>query len=623
METSGHRRISTAEIAILFNSSFSELYHANSTISLDNNAAYDNLNRLQSFSRGTLSASGNNGSTGLDQVTTLNSNSDSSETYTLDALGNMTSVTTDGTAQTNSFNSQNEETAGPPNTPAFDNNGNTTGLGTVTLVYDAWNRLVRMHTIFSNVAIFTYDANGNRITNVASSTTTQLYNSSAGQALEERRSGTVVDQYVWGLMGVNQPVLRDDRATSGSLGKSSSGLGRRFYAQQDADSSVTAMVDGSGTVQERFVYSPYGTRTALNASWSGIIDSLQSVYGFQGGRIEPVGGIGGLIHFGVREFSSTLMRWIQPDPAGYIDGGNRYQAMDDSPASKTDPTGLCAEDPQAIRARINDTIQKLQSGNYGVADLQSLANDMRALGKSESDIQMATAAFVSQLSSKINQDTATFQAVNDVVDRLGTRPAQFLTGYFVDAPVGLVSIALHPVQTAENLLNTVAAAIDDPKAVGSAILAQLQDPRGQGAFIGNIAWGWATGKAIAGLIPTSAAANVAVRTFTSDDPLVAELANDIEAAYPGHVVSVNEPLFNAVGEQVTDADILLRNGVIQVKSGQTAQNILRQLQVSEQTTGLPALGYAPNFSNTLLRNLSRMGGFVTNDRAALVAAIAP
>ncbi|HWE03568.1 MAG TPA: hypothetical protein VG326_14275 [Tepidisphaeraceae bacterium] len=42
----------------LVNSAFSELYHANSSASGDDSSAYDPLNRLTGFSRGTLSASG-------------------------------------------------------------------------------------------------------------------------------------------------------------------------------------------------------------------------------------------------------------------------------------------------------------------------------------------------------------------------------------------------------------------------------------------------------------------------------------------------------------------------------------------------------------------------------------
>jgi len=47
----------------------SELYHANSTTTGDDNSAHDPLNRLVAFARGTLSASGDNGSS-LDTVAT-------------------------------------------------------------------------------------------------------------------------------------------------------------------------------------------------------------------------------------------------------------------------------------------------------------------------------------------------------------------------------------------------------------------------------------------------------------------------------------------------------------------------------------------------------------------------
>src|SRR5262249_33287010 len=95
----------------LVNSSFSELYHTNSTASGDNNGAYDTLDRLAGFRRGTLSSSGNNGS-GLDTVTTLNSSTNlaglsDSQSWDLDAQGNWSSVTTDGTTSTRSTDGQN------------------------------------------------------------------------------------------------------------------------------------------------------------------------------------------------------------------------------------------------------------------------------------------------------------------------------------------------------------------------------------------------------------------------------------------------------------------------------------------------------------------------------------
>jgi hypothetical protein len=111
------------------------------------------------------------------------------------------------------------------------------------------------------------------------------------------------------------------------------------------------------------------------------------------------------------------------------------------------------------------------------------------------------------------------------------------------------------------------------------------------------------------------------RTFTSTDPLVADLANEIEAAYPGHVISVNTPLQSALGS--TDADILLQNSVIQVKSGGSAQGLLLQLQKSEAATGLPSIGFGPNLPAGSLQALTGQGGLVTKDRKFLLQLIKP
>src|SRR6185312_7918287 len=88
----------------LVNGSFSELYHANSTTGGDNATAYDPLNRLTAFRRGVLSASGHNGSGGLDTI----SSPAATNSWSLDALGNWT-ATQNGT-QTRTFNAQNQIT---------------------------------------------------------------------------------------------------------------------------------------------------------------------------------------------------------------------------------------------------------------------------------------------------------------------------------------------------------------------------------------------------------------------------------------------------------------------------------------------------------------------------------
>ena len=247
----------------LLNSSKSELYHANSTTSGDNNTAYDPLNRLTGFSRGTLSSSGNNG-TSLDTVATASD----SQSWNLNAVGDQSSVTTNGTTTTNATNAKNQLTANGANSLTFDNNGNTTtdenGQSTT---YDAWNHAITVkNSGGTTIASYSYDPQGWRITEAAGGTTTDVYFTAAWQAIEERQGGSVTRQNVWGLDYVNQLVERDDNSASGGLGITSSGLGRRLYGQQDANWSVTSLVDASGNVAERMTYLSYGRRHILDRS---------------------------------------------------------------------------------------------------------------------------------------------------------------------------------------------------------------------------------------------------------------------------------------------------------------------------------------------------------------------
>jgi RHS repeat-associated protein len=323
----------------LMDSTFSELYHANASASGDDNTAYDNLNRLVAFQRGTLSVSGGSYNGGkLDTVSSLNSNSDHSQVWTLDAVGNQTSLNKDGAgAVSNTFDSQNEETGFGANTLVFDPNGNTTTDDHGhTLIYNAWNQLVQVKNGGSTLATYVYDASGNRIQQ-NDGTLTDLYNSARGQTLEERRSGTVTNQYVWSITYLNSPVLGDDNTSGGSYGIGSSGLGQRVYAQNDANFNVTSLEDTSGNVLQRFDYTPYGVTGILTSNWTTPMSTLSWVYTFQGGRADATVG---MVHFGARDYSPNLARWVQKDPDGYIDGANQYEFVRGNSVSLTDSQGL-------------------------------------------------------------------------------------------------------------------------------------------------------------------------------------------------------------------------------------------------------------------------------------------
>jgi RHS repeat-associated protein len=282
------------------NSSFNEQY------------GYDNLNQLTSGSRGSHTQS-----------------------WGLDAVGNWSSFTSDSSTQTRNHNVQNEITSiSGATTPTYDNNGNTTTDQTGnTYTYDAWNRLVKAVSGTNSVA-YTVDAGNRRITTALNGgTVTDFYYSSAWRVLEEQVSGSMTAQYVWSPVYFDALVERDTSS-------------QRLYAQQDANWNVTAIVDATGAVQERYAYDPYGKPTdgngnaaVLTPTWGSRATSLFAwIYLHQGARYETTSG---LYNFRNRDYSPTLGRWMQQDPVGYNAGDqNLYRYEGNNPTVSTDPSGL-------------------------------------------------------------------------------------------------------------------------------------------------------------------------------------------------------------------------------------------------------------------------------------------
>ena len=76
---------------------------------------------------------------------------------------------------------------------------------------------------------------------------------------------------------------------------------QRLYAEEDPVFNVTALVDTSGNVQERYVYDPYGAVTILTPNWATRgTSSFGWVFLHQGGRFDNATG---LYIFRNRDFS--------------------------------------------------------------------------------------------------------------------------------------------------------------------------------------------------------------------------------------------------------------------------------------------------------------------------------
>jgi RHS repeat-associated protein len=302
---------------------------AGSNTSMDETYTYDSLNRLATFARGT-----------------------DSQSWALDAVGNMSTVTTDGTDQDNTSNADNQITSVNGNTSAvtYDADGNTLTDGTGNqFVYDAWNRLTAVKDSDGDtLETMSYDGLGRKVTITQGSgegaTTQALYYSSQWQVLEERAmsggvpASTASTQYVWNPLYVDAMICRNTAA------------GSRLYATYDADFNVTSIVDGAtnsqtfGQVVERYAYDPYGDSTVLSATDFTPVSGNTSAFGWQylsqGRRYDS---ISGLLNARNREYSLTLSRWMQQDPAAYIDGPSMYQYVRGNPINRVDPFGLCED----------------------------------------------------------------------------------------------------------------------------------------------------------------------------------------------------------------------------------------------------------------------------------------
>ena len=291
------------------------------------------------------------------------------QSWTLDSQGNWSSYTSNGVTQTETANAQNQITSisGTSVTPTYDANGNmTTDQSGNTYTYNAWNQLVAVKNPSGQIiAQYTYNAMGYRITEshpqggngIAAGTVNYIYYDSSWQAIETRTNGTananVTSQTVWSAAYINAAVLQDTYS-AGVIQP-----GSRIYFLQDANWNTTAivgLVSGNWQVVQRYVYSPYGTITVLNADWSTppagtqptvdnlyqgmTLDSVTDLYYARNRNYDP--SLGSVLR---QEPKSRLSagvahREINQYPLQYINGANTYQFVVSNPVNAVDPWGL-------------------------------------------------------------------------------------------------------------------------------------------------------------------------------------------------------------------------------------------------------------------------------------------
>ncbi len=113
-------------------------------------------------------------------------------------------------------------------------------------------------------------------------------------------------------------------------------LGNDQYRYHLADhlGSCTLELDSDAQIVSHETYHPFGTTAFSDQS-----DSSYRTQRYSGKERDATG----LYYYGLRYYIPWMQRWVNPDPAGAIDGLNLYRMVRNNPVNLVDPDGLTPE----------------------------------------------------------------------------------------------------------------------------------------------------------------------------------------------------------------------------------------------------------------------------------------
>ena len=284
---------------------------------------YDPLNRLTNYNIGTLS--GNMvPSPSLDKA------------WQLDPLGNWTVLVSNSVPQTRTHGPANELLTVDAQTFAYDPDGNLIQDSAYNYSYDEQNRLTQVQRLSDSAIVgrYLYDALGRRVISIsdpAGASTTNVFIYDNARVIEDQNDAGLT-QAVYAYGNYIDEVLTMDRG------------GQTYYYHQNALWSPQALTDSTGSVVERYTYDAYGQATVLDASYTPLASNAWGTphsaagnpYLFTGRELDEETG---LYFYRARYYDAVKGRFLQRDPAGFIDGMNLYEYVQDNPALFVDPSG--------------------------------------------------------------------------------------------------------------------------------------------------------------------------------------------------------------------------------------------------------------------------------------------
>lgn len=261
------------------------------------------------------------------------------QTYDFDSLGNPAEF---------EVNDLNQISATPECSLTYDENGNPkekiTNDETIEYQFDPLGRLTEITTVEKRKVRYFYDPLSRLFAKEVYTYATNfwkkeqklfyLYDRDQEIGTQDER-GHPLELKILGL------GIRGDIGAAVALE-----IGEKTYAPlHDFNGNIVAIVSPDGNIAEKYEIDAFGKEKS---------PALLNPWRFSSKRSEE-----GFFFFGLRFYDPTLGRWLNPDPAGFVDGVNLYVFVQNSPLNRLDLFGLIAENPFDREMEINVPVQTI------------------------------------------------------------------------------------------------------------------------------------------------------------------------------------------------------------------------------------------------------------------------